>query len=155
VVAVTLYTFLKFLHVLLAIVAVGANATYGIWFARAAREPEHTAFALRGVRFIDSRIANPAYALLLLTGLSMVAVGHLDLTTFWLGAALVLYAIAVLLGLFVFSPLARRQAAALEAAGPTSETYLALAGRARLFGILVSADVLVIVFLMVTKPTLG
>lgn len=46
----TLYEFLKFLHVLLAIVAVGANATYGIWLARAAREPEHTGYALKGIQ---------------------------------------------------------------------------------------------------------
>ncbi|MGH2788726.1 MAG: hypothetical protein ACRDJV_12630 [Actinomycetota bacterium] len=37
----TLYSFLKFLHVLLAGVAVGFNASYGIWLARVAKEPEH------------------------------------------------------------------------------------------------------------------
>jgi hypothetical protein len=36
------------------------------------------------VRFLDDRIANPAYVLLLVTGLSMVWVGDLDLTQFWL-----------------------------------------------------------------------
>src|SRR5665809_145231 len=38
----TLYSLLKFLHVLLAVVAVGFTASYGIWLARAAREPEHS-----------------------------------------------------------------------------------------------------------------
>jgi uncharacterized membrane protein len=153
VLALTPYLFLKFLHVLLAIVAVGANATYGVWLARAARDPEHTAYTLRSVKFIDDHIANPAYALLLVTGLSMVVVGHLDLTTFWIATALVLYVLAVLLGLFVFTPLFRRQVAALEAEGPMSEAYRSLAKRARLLGILVSLDVLAIIFLMVTKPT--
>ena len=37
----SLYSVLKFFHVLLAIVAVGFNASYGIWLARAAKEPEH------------------------------------------------------------------------------------------------------------------
>jgi hypothetical protein len=32
------YTILKFAHVLLAIVAVGFNASYGVWIARAARD---------------------------------------------------------------------------------------------------------------------
>ena len=41
------YDFIKFIHVLLAIVAIGFNATYGIWLSRAAKEPEHEAFTLR------------------------------------------------------------------------------------------------------------
>ena len=64
----TWYTLLKFVHVLLAITAVGSNITYAIWNARAAAEPTHAAFALRGVAFIDRRVANPAYGLLLVTG---------------------------------------------------------------------------------------
>jgi hypothetical protein len=35
--AIDAYEVLKFLHVLFAIVAVGFNASYGIWLARAAR----------------------------------------------------------------------------------------------------------------------
>ena len=99
-VAIGTYEVLKFAHVLLAIVAVGFNATYAVWLARAAREPEHEAFALRGVKLLDDRIANPAYALLLVTGLSMVWVGDLDLAQFWLLTALVLYVVAVGLGLY-------------------------------------------------------
>lgn len=133
--ALTLYTSLKFLHVLLAVVAVGANATYGVWLARAARDPEHTAFVLRGVKFLDDRIANPAYALLLVTGLSMVVVGDLDLTTFWIATALGLYVVAVLLGLFVFTPLFRRQISALETHGGTSPEYTALARRGRILDV--------------------
>ena len=35
----TLYSFLKFLHVLLAVLAVGFNASYGVWLSRVAKEP--------------------------------------------------------------------------------------------------------------------
>jgi type II secretory pathway component PulM len=35
-----LYLLLKWLHVLAAIVAFGADVTYGIWIARASRKPE-------------------------------------------------------------------------------------------------------------------
>ena len=42
------YLFLKWFHVLMAITAFGANITYGLWLARADREPQHLAFALRG-----------------------------------------------------------------------------------------------------------
>ncbi|MCI0633646.1 MAG: DUF2269 domain-containing protein [Actinobacteria bacterium] len=152
--AIETYEVLKFFHVLLlAIVAVGFNATYGIWLARAARERDHEAFALREVKFRDDRFANPAYALLLVTGLLMVWVGDLDATQFWLLTALVLYAVAVVLGLLVYTPTLRRQIQALESAGPDSAEYVALNKRGTTVGILLAVDVIVIVFLMVIKPT--
>ena len=148
------YEVIKFIHVLLAIVAVGFNATYGIWLARAAKEPEHEAFALRGVKLLDDRFANPAYALLLVTGLLMVWVGDLDLTQFWLLAALVLYAVAVGLGLFVYTPTLRNQIAVLESSGAGSAEFQTLSKRGTGVGVVLAIDVIVIVFLMVTKPTL-
>ena len=42
----TVYILLKYLHVLLAIIAIGFNATYAIWIARAARQPEHLSIVL-------------------------------------------------------------------------------------------------------------
>jgi uncharacterized membrane protein len=154
VVALGWYEVIKFFHVLLAIVAVGFNATYGVWLARAAREPEHEAFTLRGVKFLDDRFANPAYALLLVTGLLMVWVGDLDLTQFWIIAALILYAIAVGLGLFVYTPTLREQIAVMQTSGPASAEFRSLSRRGRTLGIVLAIDVIVIVFLMVTKPTL-
>lgn len=57
----TAYALLKFLHVLFAIVALGANATYGVWLTTAGRDPAQLGFALRGVKLLDDRFANPAY----------------------------------------------------------------------------------------------
>ena len=153
-VAIESYEILKFFHVLLAIVAVGFNASYAIWLARAARAPEHEAFVLHGVKFLDDRIANPAYGLLLVTGLLMVWVGDLDLTQFWLLTALVLYVVAVGLGVFLDTPTLRAQIAALEAGGAHSSEFQALAKRGTTVGIVLGIDVIAIVFLMVTKPVL-
>jgi uncharacterized membrane protein len=153
-VAIETYEILKFVHVLLAIVAVGFNASYAIWLARAAKEPEHEAFALRGVKFLDDRVANPAYGLLLVTGLSMMWVGDLELTQFWLLTALALYVVAVGLGLFVYTPTLRAQIAALEVSGADSSEFRALAKRGTTVGIVLAIDVITIVFLMVTKPVL-
>ena len=153
-IALQTYEVLKFFHVLLAIVAVGFNASYAIWLARAAREPEHEGFALRGVKLLDDRFANPAYALLLVTGLLMVWVGHLELAQFWLLTALVLYAVAVGLGLFVYTPTLRAQIATLEASGSGCPEFQALAKRGTTVGIVLAVDVIAIVFLMVTKPAL-
>ncbi len=153
-IALQSYEVLKFFHVLLAIVAVGFNASYAIWLARAAREPENEGFALRGVKLLDDRFANPAYALLLVTGLLMVWVGDLELAQFWLLTALVLYAVAVGLGLFVYVPTLRAQIAALETSGAGSPEFQVLAKRGTTVWIVLAVDVIAIVFLMVTKPTL-
>src|SRR5262245_45241478 len=134
VVALGWYEVSKFFHVVLAIVAVGFNATYGVWLARAAREPEHERFTLRGVKLLDDRFANPAYALLLVTGLLMIWVGDLDLAQFWIIAALILYAVAVGLGLFAYTPTLRRQIAVLETSGPSSAEFRSLSDRGRTLG---------------------
>jgi uncharacterized membrane protein len=152
VVALTTYTFFKFLHVLLAIVAVGFNASYGIWLARAAREPEHQGHVLRGIKVLDDRFANPAYALLLVTGLVMVWLGDLDLTQLWLAGGIAMYVVAVVLGLALYTPTLRRQIEALDR-GDAAE-FSRLSGRATTVGVVLAVDVVVIVFFMVTKPTL-
>ena len=85
------YLILKWLHVLLAITAVGPNITYGVWLARASRDPKVLAYTLRGVKILDDRIANPAYGLLLITGLAMVYIAGYSLLTPWIAVALVLY----------------------------------------------------------------
>ena len=148
------YTLTKFLHVTLAIIAVGFNASYGIWIARSARDPEHIGFVMRTIKLIDDRFANPAYALLLVTGLFMVWKAGYPLTTLWIAAAIAIYVLVLVLGFTVISPNFRTQVRALETDGPKSETFQAAARRGRMFGILVSVLVVAIVFLMVVKPTL-
>ena len=149
-----LFPLLKWLHVVSAIVAVGANVTYGIWLARASRSTEVLPFTLRTIRLIDNRLANPAYVLLLITGLSMAFVLPLPLTTPWLLTALILYAILVVVGLGAYTPTLRRQIQVLENEGFQSAGYQLLARRGTLLGIAVAILVMIIVFLMVVKPAL-
>jgi uncharacterized membrane protein len=149
------YILVKFIHVTLAIVAVGFNLSYGIWIARSARDPEHTGFVMRTIRWIDGRVANPAYGVLLVSGLFMALTAGYPLTTFWIAAALVLYAIVALVGIAVIAPNFRAQLRALESEGPASEAFRRTAARGRALGLLVSLVVIIIVFLMVTKPVLG
>jgi uncharacterized membrane protein len=148
------YTALKFLHVLLAIVAVGANVTYGVWITRASRDPRLLPFVLRGIKTLDDRIANPAYGLLLITGLAMLHLGEYTWTTPWLLTSLVLYGVVFVLALFGYTPTLRRQIETLDSRGFESLEYRALASRAQLIGMVLAILVVVIVFLMVTKPVL-
>ena len=148
------YDLLQFLHVLFAIVAVGFNISYSVWLARAARDPtEQRLYVLRGIKVLDDRLANPAYGLLLVTGLWMVAISPLEITTPWILISLILWALVIGLGLFAYTPALRAQARALESEGPDSETYRRADLRQRVIGIGLSVPVVAIVFLMVTKPT--
>ena len=149
----TAYLILKYLHVLLAIAAVGANITYGIWLTRTARQSAHLEHVLRGIKFLDDRVANPAFVLLLATGVAMVYVGRIPWTTPWILTSIMLYVLLAAGGLLGYSGQLRRQIAAL-AGGSDSLQYRAAAGRAQLTGILLMIIMLAIVFLMVTKPAL-
>jgi len=150
----TMYDVLKFLHVLLTIAAVGSNLTYGVWIGRAAREPRQLAFALRGVKILDDRIANPSYALLLITGFAMLYVRRISPTTPWILTSLVLYLVVLVVGLRGYTPVLRQQIAVLESGGPEAPEYQRLARRGLRLGVMLAVLVVVIVFLMVTKPAL-
>ena len=144
--------FLRFAHILLAIVAIGANLTYALWLRIGERDPEHLAYTIRGIRAIDRRVANPAYGLLLVTGLAMIVFSGVPLAQGWLVVALALYVAAALVGYFVFGPVVRRELAALEHGGVNDLEYLRFRGRAQQLGILTTTVVLIILALMVTKP---
>jgi hypothetical protein len=151
---VTVYTTVKLVHILLAIAAVGFNASYAIWLIRVRKHPEHLEFVLRNVKFLDDYIANPAYILLLVSGLAMVFLLPWNiLASFWLEAALVLWLLAMLLGYGVYTPTLSRQIKVLAAKGAQDEQYLWLDRRGTLVGQALGVIVLVIVGLMVFKPT--
>jgi uncharacterized membrane protein len=148
---VTLILLLKVVHILAAIVAVGSNVTYAFWLRRAGLDRARLVDTIEGIRQLDSRIANPAYVLVLLSGLGMVALGAFSFTTGWILVAIALYVALVVIGIAFFAPAIRRQ---LEEAqrDPTTPAYAATAARSDLFGIGTLVVVIVIVFLMVTKP---
>ena len=148
------YLILKYIHVLAVIVAVGTNATYGVWMALGARQPDSLRAILSGVGFLDNRIANPAYGLLLITGLAMLYAGHLSVSTPWIATALGLYVVAMALGARGATPALRTQLQALESGGLQSERYQRAAARGRTLGVIFMVLVLVITFLMVAKPAL-
>ena len=148
------FLIVKFIHILSAIVAVGLNISYAIWILRAQREPAHTAFALKGIKFLDDRIANPAYGLLLLSGLLMVVLLPIPITTLWIVIALVLYAALLVVAITQYTPTLRSQIKLAEAGDTTSGEFRGLARRGQLLGQTLGLIVLVILAMMVFKPHL-
>ena len=150
-----LFTTVKFIHILLAIIAFGFNATYALWIIRAEKHPEHLDFALRGVKILDDYLANPAYLLLLVSGLTMVFLaGYNLLTTFWLITALVLWLVVIVLGYAVYTPALSRQIRVLATSGAESAEFRKLSNREMVVGITLAVLVLLILVMMVFKPTL-
>jgi len=148
---VSWYLLLKYLHVLLAITAVGSNITYGVWKTLGAREPAHAPFALKGIAFIDNRVANPAYGGLLITGLILLAVGQVGFRG-WVIAALILFALLIVIAVGFYSRVVRQQIQVMDAEGVASVAYKRLDSQAMTYGIISLVIALLIVFMMVVKP---
>lgn len=148
------YSLLKLVHVLLAIVAVGYNASYGLILGRAARAPRDTQkFVLQTIRALD-RIANWAYLLLLLTGGGLMAIAHYRWGQLWTGGSTLLLVVGLGLAHGRYTPILKKQILALDESGPDSAAYQALSRQGARVGTLLLAVSLLIVTLMVLKPAL-
>lgn len=148
----TLYLLVKFLHVFLAIVAVGFNISYAFWMVRSRKSPGNLLFTLKNIKVMDDFMANPSYVGLLLTGPFLIHQGGLSWGTLWVWLSFVLFVVLAVLGWGIYTPNLKKQIKALETKGRESSEYLALDKRGRILGMAMSVVVLVIVFLMVNKP---
>ena len=148
-----LFDVVKFFHILFVITAVGSNITYGFWQARTGNDQRLESFVLRGVRWIDDHVANPAYGLVLITGLIMAA-WHYSFRVRWIELAILLYLIAIAIALALYSPSLRRQISVLEREGISSTAYRQASTRATVIGIGIMVPILIILFLMINKPAL-
>lgn len=146
------YVIVKWFHVMMAITALGANLTYGLWFTRAGREPQYFGFVMRTVRILDNRIANPAYGLLLLSGFAMTGMAHIPISTPWVLTGLILWVLLIIVAAAGYTPTLRRGIEAFDAGGAASPAFQQAAARGRTLGILLILIAIVIVWVMVAKP---
>jgi len=145
------YSVLKLIHVLAAIVAVGANVTYFVWLSRIRRQPEQGVHVLPGIKAVDTWLANPAYVVLPVTGIFMVLEADLGFTTFWILTAIILYvAMGVIAGI-LFTPSLRRQVQMATTGGEPSDQAQA-ARRTTVTGVITMVPIAAILYLMVIKP---
>ncbi len=143
---------LRFVHITVASVAVGATLAFRFWLRLARRQPEHLAFVIRGIRWIDRWVAEPAYFLAFATGVAMVLWGVSSFSAGWLLTALVIYAAIAVLGITVFGPVVRKQLAALERGGVTDAEFLRRERQSAWLGAVTIAGLLAILALMVLRP---
>ncbi len=159
-----IFALLLFLHVGGAILAFGPTYAFPLIAAMAAGEPQHMNFALRAQKKIASTLVTPLALLQGVTGLLLVwRIGFDILTRGWLILAIVLYIIALAVAFGVLNPALRMLIAATSAPAPMPPAdapaasrppphIAAAVRRARIGGMINGILVMVIVFLMVTKP---
>jgi uncharacterized membrane protein len=154
-----LFRILLFLHVLGAIVAFGPGFVSMVVGPMVAREPQHANFYARSQLLAARRVITPVSISMAITGVLMILVrGWTNIvgTTHWLELAIALYVVAVVISMVVMAPAGQKlveltSTPPAPGQGPSPELP-ATARRVRLTGMALSALVIVIAFLMVTKP---
>ncbi len=155
-----LFPWLLFLHVLGAIVAFGPSFAFPIIGAMGGGEPQHGNFATRVSHAISSRLVYPIGITLPITGAGMILVRGIDLSSrqnWWLGIAIVLYAIAYGFSFFVQRGLVDRVIAITSTPPPAGATgpppeLRPLVKRIQRGGMILTVLLIAIIFLMVVKP---
>jgi uncharacterized membrane protein len=146
------YLILKWLHILCAITALGANLTYFLWLLRMDKNRESLLFTLRTIKILDDWIANPAYVLAFITGARMLDIAGFSYATPWVLTAVIVYAVVAVLGLFVYSPILKKQIRLAQ--NPDTVEYKSIANTGLYLGAFITVLVVAITFLMVVKPQL-
>jgi hypothetical protein len=150
----TLYQIVKFIHVFSAIIAVGFNFSYIIWMVKGKMEKDHLLFALRGIKFMDGKVANPCYGLVLISGFTMAYVAEYNiLAVTWIRYPLILFAMMGLLAFAVYSPTLKKQIVLVEKGEMDTPEYKAIEKKQMILGAVLFFLAVAIIAIMVIKPT--
>ena len=150
--------FLLFLHVMGAILAFGPTFAYSIMGAMAGREPQHANFSARQIEAIGNKMVYPLAIFQGVTGVMLILATSIDLkSATWLAAGIVLYAIALTYSLTIqrnaLHQLIELSSTPPAPGSPPSPEIPATIKKIQRGGMLLGLMIVVIVFLMVTKPT--
>ncbi len=141
------------LHILSALVGVGATVSYFFWLRRAVLVPESRAFTLETIRLLERWMVTPAYVIVLLTGLGLIDRASWAWSTPWLELSILL--LVVLMGLVgVHARVIKRQIALAADGSDNSAEYDSAHARGRIFLLAKVVVIIALVYLMVFKPPL-
>ncbi len=141
------------LHILSALVAVGATVSYFFWLRRAALVPESRPFTLETIRLLEQRMVTPSYIVALLTGVGLIDRASWGWSTPWLELSILLF--VALMGLVGFhARVIKRQIALSEDESADPAEYNAAHNRGRILMVAKVVVIIALVYLMVFKPVL-
>ena len=155
----TLFPWVLFLHVLGAIVAFGPTFAFAIIGAMGGAEPQHANFATRISARISDRLVLPLAIFQGITGVLLIVISQRDLLAEpWLLLGIVLYAIGLGYSLFVQRRDVARIIELTSAPPPPGATgpppgLPEVVARVQRAGMILGINLVVIVFLMVVKPS--
>lgn len=151
---------LLFLHVMGAILAFGPTFAYSIMGAMAGREPQHANFSARQVAAIGNKLVYPLAIFQGVTGVLLIIASGRDLSSAserWLGISMVLYAITLSYALTVqrsaLHHLIEMTSTPPAPGSPPNPEVPATVKKIQRGGMFMGLMVVIIVFLMVVKPT--
>jgi uncharacterized membrane protein len=145
------YVMFKFVHIFIAVIALGTSAGLGIVLEFYGNHPTHGGFVLRMISRLIALVVAPGYLLMLATGLWLANLSS-AFSAAWVRAALGLWIVgAVLLGLSYIA--LRKQIAAFVANGPNMRGYRVFFLLGRVLGGATGFIVVTILYLMVVKPS--
>jgi uncharacterized membrane protein len=154
-----LFPWVLFLHVLGAILAFGPTLAFSIIGAMGGQEPQHANFATRVSARIGDRLGAPLAIFQGVTGVLLIVISGRDLlASRWLLLSIVLYAIALYFSLFIQRKNVQRIIELTSAPPPAGASgpppaLREVVQRVQRGGMFTGALIVVIVFLMVVKPT--
>lgn len=157
-----LFPYLLFLHVLGAVAAFGPTFVFRFVGEMGGKEPQHGNFATRVSETISMKLVYPIGITLPITGLAMILVLGLDLSSrsfWWLDLGIVIYVILYGYSFFVQRKVVEEIIQITStppppgASGPPPR-LMELVKRTQQAGIWLGIGLIVIIFLMVVKPTI-
>lgn len=147
---ITEYVLIKFLHILIAILALGTSAGLGIVLEFYGDHPTHGAFVLGAIKRVVMFFVVPGYVLMLVTGLWMTNLSW-SMTTKWIQAALALWGVGMVM-LAVSVTVLHKQLGSFNTEGPSSSGYRKVSLLGRGLGAASGVIVVIILYFMVLKP---
>jgi uncharacterized membrane protein len=156
--------FWLFLHIAAAIIAFGPTFTFPIIGSMVQRNPQHAHFAAELAHKIERGLVLPVALTMAVSGTGLIIATGRNLTRSpWLAAAIVLYVTAVCIAFFILLPNTGKLVEATAGgpppgpppdgapAGPPPHIQ-ALAQKNQRFGMILTALLMAIIFLMIVKP---
>lgn len=154
--AVTLYSLFRFLHVVIAIVAMGPHFAIMVLFRHMGKHPE-SAPALVPVLGRLAKFPKHGGMAMLLTGVLMVALNPTGFALFkqpWLALSLALFIVNVALGAGKVEPAVKELGAALSQGPVKPEQVTATLKKVNATFHIMTAVLVVIIVLMIFRPAL-